>query len=327
MALSSHPQPVRKQSRGCVMDWLLTRLPLVLLLILLPVLVTSVAYAVWYVTRTQPEPLARHELFPGIWYTREIRQIPVAQVIHIVEIDLETPGLHFRVTPADDRTDYTYSARTASQFLMEQGLTLAINGDYFDPSYDKYILDYYPHQGEGVNIHGYTVSEGQEVSKGYAPSYNTYRSLYITADNEASFAPIENPYNVISGNIDIVNEGRILPRLYTLPAYLERQPRTAVALTQDHRSLIIVVVDGRQPNYSDGASMIELAAMVIAQGGYTALNLDGGGSSTLVIKDEHGHPHLLNSPIHNRIPGRERPVANHLGVWYENMNISDLNEP
>lgn len=317
------PPYVRKQSRGGMMDWLLIRLPLILLLLLLPLLVTSIAFGIWYVTRTPPPPVDRQLLFPGIWYSREIRQFPVAQVIHIVEIDLKTPGLRFRVTPADDRTDYTYSARTASEFLVEHNLALAINGDYFQPSHDKYLLDYYPHRGDGVDIHGYTMSDGHLVSKGYAPENNVYRSLYISAENQASFRPLANAYNVISGNIDIVNDGHILPRLYTLPVYLERQPRTAVALTKDESTLMIIIVDGRQPRYSEGASMIELAAIVIAHGGYTALNLDGGGSSTLVMRDADGQPDILNSPIHNRIPGRERPVANHLGVWYEGTNALD----
>ena len=317
MVPSSPPQLVRKQNRGGVMDWIINRLPFMLLLILLPLLVTSIAFAVWYVTREQPAPVERQALFPGMWYSREVRQSPVAQVIHIVEIDLTTPGLRFRVTPADDRTDYIYSAQTVSEYLDEHNLALAINGDYFDPFRDKYLLDYYPHSGDGVNIHGLTVSEGQTVSPGYAPENNVYRSLYISADNQASFEPIENPYNVISGNSDIVTKGRVLARLYTLPVYLERQPRTAVALTEDESTLIIIVVDGRQPNYSEGASMIELAEIAIDYGGYTALNLDGGGSSTLVQQGPDGKPLVLNSPIHNRIPGRQRPVANHLGVWYE----------
>ena len=46
------------------------------------------------------------------------------------------------------------------------------------------------------------------------------------------------------------------------------------------------------------------------------LNLDGGGSSTLVAEDEKKNPVLLNSPIHGRLPpGKERPVANHLGIF------------
>jgi hypothetical protein len=48
---------------------------------------------------------------------------------------------------------------------------------------------------------------------------------------------------------------------------------------------------------------------------YTAINLDGGGSSTLVIENVQGRPQILNAPIHASIPGVERPVGNHLGVW------------
>jgi hypothetical protein len=45
------------------------------------------------------------------------------------------------------------------------------------------------------------------------------------------------------------------------------------------------------------------------------MNLDGGGSSTLVIEGEDGQPVILNSPIDHYIPGTERPVANHLGIY------------
>ena len=50
-------------------------------------------------------------------------------------------------------------------------------------------------------------------------------------------------------------------------------------------------------------------------GAYQALNLDGGGSTTLVSSDGKGGARLLNRPIHAGIPGRERIVANHLGVY------------
>ena len=133
MLLSSPLPSIRKR------DWLRARLPLIILVILLMLFVTTAAVAVWYVTRPQPAPIVREQLFPGIWYTREIRKTPVAQVIHILEIDLKTPGLRFRVTPRDNRTDYTYSAQTVSEFLVEEGMSLAINGDYFAPSHDVYI--------------------------------------------------------------------------------------------------------------------------------------------------------------------------------------------
>jgi exopolysaccharide biosynthesis protein len=79
---------------------------------------------------------------------------------------------------------------------------------------------------------------------------------------------------------------------------------------------LLFVVDGRQPNYSEGMSLPELAQVMLDYGADTALNLDGGGSSTLVMEGNDGKPHVLNSPIHGRVPpGRERPVANHLGIF------------
>jgi exopolysaccharide biosynthesis protein len=50
---------------------------------------------------------------------------------------------------------------------------------------------------------------------------------------------------------------------------------------------------------------------------YVAMSLDGGGSSTMVIEGEDGQAVILNSPIDNYIPGRERPVGNHLGIYVE----------
>ena len=92
------------------------------------------------------------------------------------------------------------------------------------------------------------------------------------------------------------------------------QPRTAIGIDQAGTTLTIVVVDGRQPGYSEGITMWELADLLVEYGVYYALNLDGGGSSTLVVEGPDGRPQVLNSPIGNRIPGWERPVAVHLGL-------------
>jgi exopolysaccharide biosynthesis protein len=49
------------------------------------------------------------------------------------------------------------------------------------------------------------------------------------------------------------------------------------------QKLIIVVIDGRQPLYCQGAILAELAEIMLYYGTDTAMNLDGGGSSTLVV--------------------------------------------
>jgi exopolysaccharide biosynthesis protein len=61
--------------------------------------------------------------------------------------------------------------------------------------------------------------------------------------------------------------------------------------------------------------MAELRQIAAQYGGYSAIALDGGGSTTLVAQDNAGRPLVLNSPIDNHFAGRERPVANHLGVY------------
>ena len=76
-----------------------------------------------------------------------------------------------------------------------------------------------------------------------------------------------------------------------------------------------MVIDGRQPFYSEGATFADLAELMIEQGAFAAMSLDGGGSSTLVIEGENGNPKILNSPIDNYIPRRERTVGNHLWIY------------
>ena len=90
-------------------------------------------------------------------------------------------------------------------------------------------------------------------------------------------------------------------------------PRTAVGLNQNGRSLILSVVDGRE--FSEGMNFPELADLMLSFGAYTAMSLDGGGSATMVIEGRDGAPRVLNTLIDEGVPGRERAVANHLGIF------------
>ena len=94
-------------------------------------------------------------------------------------------------------------------------------------------------------------------------------------------------------------------------------PRTAIGYSRNGKFLYIVVVDGRQPFYSEGVTLAELAQLMLNLGAHDAMNLDGGGSSALVVRGADGSPRVLNSPIDLYIPGRERPVANHLGIYFK----------
>jgi Phosphodiester glycosidase len=85
----------------------------------------------------------------------------------------------------------------------------------------------------------------------------------------------------------------------------DRNPRT-MAGVDDQGRLIMATVDGRQPGFSVGLSYVEGATLMRALGARDAINLDGGGSATMVIRGK-----VVNSP--SDLEG-ERPVADSLEV-------------
>lgn len=86
----------------------------------------------------------------------------------------------------------------------------------------------------------------------------------------------------------------------------QRHPRTAVGWSADGRRLYLVVVDGRQAPYSDGMSLSELAWLFQRIGAAHAVNLDGGGSTAIVVRGE-----LVNRPSDRE---GERSVGNALAL-------------
>jgi exopolysaccharide biosynthesis protein len=84
-----------------------------------------------------------------------------------------------------------------------------------------------------------------------------------------------------------------------------RHPRTAVGISEDGRKIWLIVVDGRRPDHSVGFSLQELAEFLLELGAYSAINLDGGGSSSITFMGQ-----VLNKPS----DGRVRPVTNSFHV-------------
>jgi exopolysaccharide biosynthesis protein len=94
-----------------------------------------------------------------------------------------------------------------------------------------------------------------------------------------------------------------------------RHPRSAVGLDKEGRYLIFMVIDGRNLDYSIGATLAEAANWMADLGCWNALNLDGGGSSTLVLKDpDSGEWIVINEPSGPPARGEERAVANQIGI-------------
>lgn len=84
----------------------------------------------------------------------------------------------------------------------------------------------------------------------------------------------------------------------------ERHPRTGVGFSRDSSTLYLVTVDGRQPGFSNGMTLHEFAHLMLDLGCYQAINLDGGGSTTMVVRQA-----IVNSPSEP-----ERSVSNSLMV-------------
>ncbi len=280
-------------------------------LIPLAALLSIVLAALAVYTRGRPPQFpTREKLYDGIVYTRSVRLSPRPLMIHVITVDTKGTGVRVLVTPPDDRgSDRPLRARTTSQFLQEFGMLVAINGDGFSPWWWRGVADYYPHEGDPVTPRGTTASRG----KLYWTSQAAVPTLYISSRTDFSLDAPARPFNAISGETLLVTGGNLIPDLNDSIA----QPRSAVGYSRNGRYLYLVVVDGRQPFYSEGMTVRELADLMVSVGAYYAMNLDGGGSSTLVVRGPDGQPRVLNSPIADYMPGRERPVANHLGIYID----------
>jgi exopolysaccharide biosynthesis protein len=246
-----------------------------------------------------------------------VRRQPRPLVIHIVTIDLQAPGLGFLVTPGDAKAKRPLKAQTVRQFLQANRAQLAINGDYFWPWYSYSILNYYPHSGDPVSVRGIAASRGVVYSRG-SKRY-PHPTLHLSQTNRAQICqprevPAQPIYNAVSGNFLLLHDGKINVPEQGSEEWTAFQPRNSVGLDKARRHLILLEVDGRQTGYSEGTTLAETAQLLRENGAWEAINLDGGGSETLIIEGPKG-PETLNSPIDCNIPGRERAVANHLGVF------------
>jgi len=97
-----------------------------------------------------------------------------------------------------------------------------------------------------------------------------------------------------------------------------RQPRTLLGLSADKKTLKLIVVDGQRTggtNVSIGANIDECVGILQNEGCAYAMNLDGGGSSTMAVKDNiSGATDIVNSPAE----GTARKVMTAVGVFDNN---------
>lgn len=140
--------------------------------------------------------------------------------------------------------------------------------------------------------------------------------IEITSNIEASDITL-----AAGGGACILRDGQIPSAFSHNPA--GNHPRTAAGVDKTGKILYLVTVDGRQAN-SRGMTLTELAEFMKSIGVYNAINLDGGGSTTMVVKDpETGAQQVANTPSE----GALRRIATVLGIKSdqpEDNNVSVL---
>jgi len=269
----------------------------------------------WLVFQRPPQTVIEKQLFQGIYYRREYRSHPRPIMLHIVSIDLAAEGVRVLVTPGRARApEWETNARTTSEFLEEFKLQLAVNANFFYPFDENTPWSSYPNSGDRVGVLGQAISNGHE----YSPSQEDWAVFCITADHRARIVASgkcpAGTTQAVAGSSTIVVHGQAIPARQGSADSDDNYSRTAVAVDKTGKKLWLIAVDDKQWLYSEGVTLRELAEIAIALGADAALNLDGGGSTTLVTATPNGFQ-ILNSPVHTKTPMRERPVANHLGFY------------
>jgi phosphodiester glycosidase len=204
------------------------------------------------------------------------------------DVVLFTPGFH-RTTLTDDSGVEVVVRSGVVADVRDHGGSSAIPLDGFVVSA----------KGSGREWALATFKRGIRVSFSMRlhPAEPGSRNPWATAEDIVGAGP----RLISAGRIDITTEReRMLPTFAT-----DRHPRTAIGVLSDGRALLLVV-DGRQPALSVGMSLEELAQLLVEFGAVDAINLDGGGSTTMVVERK-----IVNHPSD---PTGERPVSDGIVV-------------
>ncbi len=241
----------------------------------------------WTDTRSDPRPLK-------IYYLKASLSAKDLEVVAIPGVDPDGAGpAESQLTPPLD-------------LFKKFDLMAAVNANAFaDLSGNKTVI---PNWVEGlpVDICGMVVSQGKRISpveKGRTPFWlDTQQKPHIgepsagdSVDEAVSdwFSPLLMNSKIVADASD-----RAL------------HPRTALGFDDSGAWLLLVVVDGRQRGFSEGVTLYELAEILQSQGCTQSINLDGGGSSIMLIREPGSGVRTYNSPSGKS----HRPVPVMLGI-------------
>lgn len=252
-----------------------------------------------------------NEPLPGVFIHAEIRSNPPTR-LWVAVVDLTNPRLRLRVAPGGPDPDgpgkWETTLMEPTRIAAREHFAFVINGDFFIA---RGIND-----GEGTNSHfraaQWARTEGPAMTDGrtWSTSANARPCLVVHKDGtvaiESLMRPAGDDWEVVGGNTLLVHDGIAIPHENKV-----RHPRTVVGLDASGERLTILLVDGRKPGIAIGMSYDELANEMVRLGCKEALNLDGGGSSVMAVRESPSGPlKILNEPT----DGHERAVADVFGI-------------
>ena len=195
------------------------------------------------------------------------------------------------INATPDYSDITIGVRSTVRDSMKAAkaagysVIAGTNGDFFAISSDCHPSGLCIKQGKLLNDandrpwFGVT-KDGAAVIGSPGDYYGKYKDVLVEA---------------IGGSHMILRNGFYYPVDENSEFVYTRHPRTSVGVTADNK-LVLLVVDGRQKSYSNGASLVDLAYIMAGLGVTDAINLDGGGSSSFVTYSDKAGYIVQNKP-------------------------------
>ena len=272
------------------------------------------------------------QLRKGVTLKRLVFNEPRLMVAFVARVDLTTPGIGFTATerdplwgqPMPDYTNELWLVNTKRETTVDfmarrhgagQNVEIAFNTSGWRPWPGRVAV-----KAKYAALYRWDMVDGQELSCGKMPGMGTY---FIVRKDGSVFirsvikSHMTNDWAIaLYGNRALLKDGQRTKDGTHKPDVDPAkggEPRTALGLTPDRKTLVILAVDGRQPGYSEGASFADVADIMLMEGCSDAVNMDGGGSTSFVVWDrENACPQMLNRHAN----GYRRRVAINLGITF-----------
>lgn len=211
--------------------------------------------------------------------------------INVLEIEPQAAGINTQIG-----FDYLLSGyKKTSAFCTAANALVGINGPYFDTSVGG-VNDYLRVNGTMLVAGRTSTSIDARITGALAWTDKTITILKVAGNLGGPKVPSEHKNVMLSGPILLENAQVILPLYPNDSHYAAEHPRTAVGTTKDGK-ILFVTVDGRFTN-AVGLSTIDLSLLMRFLGANNAINLDGGGSTAMWIKNKPNNG-IVNYPSDN----------------------------